>query len=72
MMKIKKQNLQNTTKRQMTSPIARLIRIGRSKSYVTYKDILKVIPYPENHMQYIELIFATLMAADIPLIDESE
>jgi hypothetical protein len=68
----KKQNVQINTKRQMTSPIARLIRIGRRKSYVTYNDILKVIPQPENHMQYVELVFATLLAVNIPYVDDKE
>jgi hypothetical protein len=66
----KKQNVQNKTKRQMTSPIAQLVRIGRHKNYVTYNDILKVIPRPENHLQYLELVLATLQTANIPLVDE--
>ncbi len=69
-MKSHKQNIQNKTKRQMTSPVAYLVRIGRQKNHVTYNDILKVIPRPENHLQYLELILATLQTANIPLVDE--
>lgn len=56
----------------MTSPVAYLVRIGRRKNYVTYNDILKVIPRPENHLQYLELVIATLQAANIPLMDDTK
>jgi len=71
-MNSKKQNVRNENEQQMTSPTGRLICIGRNKGYVSFNDILQVIPHPENHMQYLELIFATLLAANIPIIDENE
>lgn len=69
-MKNKKRKSHQYQNLQIGSPIGHLIRIGRIKSYVTYDDILRVLPRPEEHLQYLELIFGTLMAANIPLIDE--
>jgi len=69
-MKNKTRKSQKYQNLQMPSPIGRLIRIGRIKSYITYDDILSVIPHPEQHLQYLELVFATLMAVNIPIIDK--
>ena len=66
----KKSNIKRTLVSQANSPISRLIGLGRSKSYVTYGDILQVIPQPEHDLGYLDLVFATLIAAKIPYIDE--
>ncbi len=65
-----KQYTQENHKYKPSSPIGYLIRIGRENSYVTYDDILHVIPQPELHLTYLELIFATLITAGITINDE--
>jgi RNA polymerase primary sigma factor len=53
------------------SPLARLVQLGREKSYVTLEDILKFFPEPEKDMDQTDRIFATLLTAGIPYIDHS-
>jgi hypothetical protein len=47
------------------SPIANLFKLGREKSFVSYQDILRFIPYPEQDLEYIDRIFACLLCAGI-------
>ena len=60
------------------SPIARLIQIGRDKSFVTLNDILLLFPHPEQNLQEVDRAFASLISAGIPIhrpdhfIDPSE
>ncbi len=54
------------------SPIAALIQIGRTKTYVTINDILKVFPDAEEDVSKLEKAFAALIAAGIPYIEESD
>lgn len=51
--------------------IARLIEIGRQKSYVTIDDILTFFPEAESDVDQLEETFAALLSAGIPYIDES-
>jgi RNA polymerase primary sigma factor len=53
------------------SPISLLIALGREKSYVTLDDILKYFPKPETDMDQLERVFALLLSAGIPYIDEN-
>jgi RNA polymerase primary sigma factor len=54
------------------SPIARLIQIGRIKSYVTINDILKFFPDAEQDVEQLEKAFSALISAGIPYIEDSE
>jgi len=54
------------------SAIARLIELGRQKSYVTYDDILHFFPDAEQDLGQLEEAFATLMSAGIPYIEDDE
>jgi len=54
------------------SPIANLFRIGREQSYVTYGDILRFVPYPEQDLDYVDRIFACLMSAGIPFGEDED
>ena len=54
------------------SPIARLIQIGREKSYVTIDDILRYFPEPEQNMEQIDRVFAALLSADIDFYDHAD
>jgi hypothetical protein len=54
------------------SPIARLIQIGREKSYVTIDDILRYFPKPEQDMEQLDRVFAALLSADIAFLDPSD
>jgi len=54
------------------SPIAKLIQIGRKKSYVTITDILKFFPDAEENVEQLEKAFSALISAGIPYIEDSE
>jgi RNA polymerase primary sigma factor len=51
--------------------IARLIELGRQKSFVTIDDILSLFPEAEQDVDQLEEAFAALLSAGIPYIDES-
>src|SRR4030042_3579948 len=51
--------------------IARLIELGRQKSYVTIDDILGLFPEAENDVDQLEEAFAALLSAGIPYVDEA-
>jgi len=50
--------------------IARLIELGRQKSYVTIDDILHFFPDAEQDVEQLEEAFAALMSAGIPYIED--
>ena len=50
--------------------LARLIELGRQKSYVTIDDILHFFPEAEQDMEQLEETFAALMSAGIPYIED--
>jgi len=50
--------------------IARLIELGRQKSYVTIDDILSFFPDAEQDVDQLEEAFAALLSAGIAYIDE--
>ncbi len=51
--------------------VARLIEMGRQKSYVTIDDILSFFPEAETDVDQLEETFAALLSAGIPYVDES-
>ena len=51
--------------------IARLIALGRQKTYVTIDDILGLFPEAEQDVDQLEEAFAALLSAGIPFVDES-
>ncbi|HEX9028209.1 MAG TPA: sigma-70 family RNA polymerase sigma factor, partial [Anaerolineales bacterium] len=53
------------------SAIARLIELGRQKSYVTIDDILGFFPDAEQDVDQLEEAFAALISAGIPYLDEA-
>ncbi len=50
--------------------IARLIELGRQKSYVTIDDVLHFFPDAEQDVEQLEEAFAALMSAGIPYIED--
>ncbi|TAK10960.1 MAG: sigma-70 family RNA polymerase sigma factor [Anaerolineae bacterium] len=52
------------------SPIARLIELGRKKTYVTIDDILNFFPEAERDVDQLEEAFAALLGAGIPYVDD--
>jgi RNA polymerase primary sigma factor len=52
------------------SIIARLIKLGRQKSYVTIDDILRFFPEAEQDVSQLEEAFAALMSAGIPYLED--
>jgi len=57
--------------RKSKSPVARLIQIGRKKSYVTTEDILEYFPTAEDDVEDLEHVFAALISAGIPYIENN-
>ncbi len=55
-----------------TSPISRLIQIGRKKSFVTINDILEFFPDAEQDVEQLEAAFAALITAGIPYIEDAD
>jgi RNA polymerase primary sigma factor len=51
--------------------IARLIELGRQKSFVTIDDILTFFPDAEQDVDQLEEAFAALISAGIPYLDEA-
>jgi len=51
--------------------IARLIELGRQKSYVTIDDILHFFPEAEQDVEQLEEAFAALLSAGIPYMEDS-
>lgn len=51
--------------------IAKLIEIGRQKTYVTIDDILKLFPDAEQDVEQLEEAFSALISAGIPYSEES-
>jgi RNA polymerase primary sigma factor len=51
--------------------IARLIDLGRQKSFVTIDDILSLFPEAEQDVDQLEEAFAALISAGIPYLDET-
>ncbi len=52
------------------SPVARLIALGREKTYVTIDDILQIFPEAERDVDKLEEAFAALLSAGIPYVDD--
>ena len=50
--------------------IARLIELGRQKSYITIDDILHFFPEAEQDVEQLEETFAALMSAGIPYVED--
>jgi RNA polymerase primary sigma factor len=51
--------------------VARLIELGRQKSFITIDDILHFFPEAEQDVDQLEEAFAALISAGIPYIDET-
>ena len=51
--------------------IARLIELGRQKSFVTIDDIMGLFPDAEQDVDQLEEAFAALIGAGIPYLDET-
>ena len=54
------------------APVARLVDLGRRQGYVTIDDILKYFPEAEQDVDQLEEIFAALLSAGIPYVEEGE
>src|SRR5512139_3440607 len=51
--------------------IARLIELGRQKSYVTLDDILHFFPEAEQDVEQLEEAFSALLSAGIPFQEDT-
>ena len=62
----------NSNGRKTALLIARLIQLGRKKSFVSLTDILQFFPDAENNVEQLENAFAVLISAGIPYIEDAE
>ena len=53
------------------SAVARLLELGRQKTYVTIDDILHFFPEAEQDVEQLEEAFAALMSAGIPYTEDT-
>jgi RNA polymerase primary sigma factor len=53
------------------SVVARLVDLGRQKSYVTIDDILSFFPDAEHDVDQLEETFAALLSAGVAYVDEA-
>ena len=51
--------------------IARMVELGRKKSYVTLDDILHFFPEAEQDVQKLEEAFSALLSAGIPFVEDA-
>jgi RNA polymerase primary sigma factor len=51
--------------------VARLVELGRQKTYVTIDDILTFFPEAEQDVDQLEEAFAALISAGIPYVDDA-
>ncbi|MDK1030365.1 MAG: RNA polymerase sigma factor region1.1 domain-containing protein, partial [Anaerolineae bacterium] len=51
--------------------IARMVELGRQKSYVTLDDILRFFPEAEQDVQKLEEAFSALLSAGIPFVEDA-
>ncbi|OGO32043.1 MAG: RNA polymerase subunit sigma [Chloroflexi bacterium RBG_16_54_18] len=68
---INKELLNDISEQEEHPALARLIELGRQKSYVTIDDILSFFPEAENDVDQLEEAFAALLSAGIPFVDEA-
>jgi len=54
------------------SSFAHLIQIGRNKSFITTNDILQFFPEAEEEIKQLEMVFAALISAGIPYVEDAE
>ncbi len=69
---INKELLNDISEQEEHPALARLIELGRQKSYVTIDDILSFFPEAENDVDQLEEAFAALLSAGIPFVDETQ
>lgn len=68
----KTKNNSKSTGGRKYSPIARLIQLGRKKSFVTINDILEFFPDAEQDVEQLEEAFSALISAGIPYIEDAD
>jgi RNA polymerase primary sigma factor len=52
------------------APVARIVELGRQQGYVTSDDILNLFPEAEQDIDQLEEVFAALLSAGVPYIDD--
>jgi RNA polymerase primary sigma factor len=61
----------NESEEEGPSVVARLVDLGRQKSYVTIDDILSFFPDAEHDVDQLEETFAALLSAGVAYVDEA-
>ena len=64
-------NESQSTPPEYTSPLAFLFQKGRDQGYLSFDDILAVIPRPDEDVEQLDRLFAALLAAGIPWENEN-
>ena len=58
-------------KEEEAFPVARIIEEGRDKGFVTLDDIMQQFPEAERSVDQLEEVFAALLSAGIPYIEDT-
>ncbi|MFN2235901.1 MAG: sigma-70 family RNA polymerase sigma factor, partial [Anaerolineales bacterium] len=58
-------------KEEEAFPVARIIEVGRDKGFVTLDDIMQQFPEAERSVDQLEEVFAALLSAGIPYIEDT-
>jgi RNA polymerase primary sigma factor len=59
-------------KEDQIAAVARIVELGREQGYITSEDILNILPEAEQDIDQLEEVFAALLSANIPYIDDVE
>jgi len=59
-------------KKSHLNPIHELIELGHSQGYVTFSNILNLIPNAKKDVTSLEKAFASLLKEDIPYLEEED
>ncbi|HEX6303537.1 MAG TPA: sigma-70 family RNA polymerase sigma factor [Anaerolineales bacterium] len=57
-------------KEDQITAVARIVELGREQGYITSEDILNIFPEAEQDIDQLEEVFAALLSANIPYIDD--
>ncbi|NLN70920.1 MAG: hypothetical protein GX142_09110 [Chloroflexi bacterium] len=57
---------------ELTSPLAQLFEKAHQQGYLTYEEILAVMPASDQDLDQLDQLFGALLAAGIPYGDASD
>ncbi len=65
-------NESQSTPPEYVSPLAFLFQKGRDQGFLSFDDILAIIPRPDEDVDQLDRLYAALLAAGVPFGDEKQ